>query len=349
MPDVSLWNTVLLPVCPGVARATLEKALVDGGPRLEAEIRAHHLAALWHAHSEAQVFVDARRSAALLYLKQRRAVVEIDTLLARENIPYAVIKGAATRELAYHDPPVRMSADVDILVSRDRRLDAARVLARAGYALRIDPEVISHEVVMAKDSVAIDLHWDILRPGRTPAGFALEMLNRRQRHVDQWVLSDADALFLMLVHGAISKHVSTTGLGLHRAVDLVLFLERRHPEDWPMVEELLRRCGLKTAAWTVLTWLRSLVAGFGLEDRLDLLRASVQPGRVRRRYLQFWVDQNLSARLTRRHAARLFAFSMVMHDRPAFAWQAWEGWRRARRTSAADARTFEQVQGPGAG
>lgn len=342
MSRFALSRSALLPVCPGITEATLQGALEEGGPALESLIIKQHLAPLWHKRTRAAAFARLRLNAAIAYVKQRAAVDEIDALFEREGLRYAVIKGAATRELTYDNPALRHCGDIDLLVARDQRVAAARALTGLGYRLRMNPALVSHEVALSKGMVEIDLHWDILRPGRTPDGFAGAMLARRIRHRGWWMLSDPDAVFLMLVHAAVSKHVSTPVLGLHRAADLALFWQRREL-DWPAVHQLLEACGLKTAAWTVLTWLLMLMTGPEVGSQLAGPIASVRPGFLRAEYLKVWLDQDLSARLTDRHAARLLGFSLFMHDGPAAAWRALVGWRRARKALSSDARAFEDL------
>jgi len=340
MSRFALSRSALLPVCPDVTQATLQNALEDGGRALESLVIRHHLAPLWHKRTQAAAFARPRRQAALAYVTQRAALDEIDALFEREGLRYAVIKGVATRELTHETPALRLCADIDVLVAPDQRFAAARALSGLGYQLRVNPAVVSHEVALWKGMVEIDLHWDILRPGRTPDGFAGAMLARRVRHRGWWMLSDSDALLLMLVHAAVSKHVSTPVLGLHRAADIALFWQRRDV-DWPAVHQLLEVCGLKTAAWTVLTWVLMLMTAPEVQKQLAGPTASLQPGFLRARYLKVWLDHDLSARLTDRHAARLIGFSLFMHDGPSAAWQALLGWRRARKALSAEARAFE--------
>lgn len=339
MSRFALSRSALLPVCPGIGQATLQTALDDGGPALESLIIQQHLAPLWHKRTQAAAFANRRRHAAVGYMKQKAAMEGIDALFEREGVRYAVIKGAATRELTHDDPALRTCGDIDVLVAPDQRVVAARALLGLGYRPRLDPSLLSHEVALRNGTVEVDLHWDILRPGRTPDGFARAMLARRTRHRGWWMLSEPDAVLLMLVHAAVSKHVSTPLLGLHRAADIALFWQRRDV-DWPAVHRLLDACGLKTGAWAVLTWLLLLMTGPEMERQLAEPIASVRPGFLRAEYLKMWLDHDLSARLTDRHAARLIGFSLFMHDGPAAAWHALAGWRRAQKTMSADTQVF---------
>jgi hypothetical protein len=328
-------------VSPDVNPAQLHRALAEGGPELLALIFRHQLGPLWHARAGTDTFTDSHRQAALLYMRQVAAVRTIDRLFSEAGILYAVIKGVATRERLFDDPAVRLCSDIDILVSPAQRVEAARVLVAAGYRLKLDPSVVSHEVLLATPQVAIDLHWDILRPGRTRVPVTEGLLARRQQRGGWWMLADDDALFVMLVHNAVSKHVSSAQMALHRVADIARWWQCR-AMDWPGVHDRLSESGLKAAAWTVLVWVRML-APSALGERGDAALESLRPGAIRAGYLSACLKLDLSARLTNLHTARLLGFSLLLHDRPTDAWHALQGWRRSRTTSQADARQFEDL------
>ena len=64
------------------------------------------------------------------------------------------------------------------------------VLLDAGYSVHAEPANISHEATFRRGAVDIDLHWHLLRPGRTRVDLTAELLARRQRIKGQWGLSD---------------------------------------------------------------------------------------------------------------------------------------------------------------
>jgi hypothetical protein len=334
----ALSRTALSPVWAGDADVTLRTALSQGGPALESLIIGEHLAPLWHDVTRHAPFADTRRRAASAYLRQQVAIEELHALFEQAGIRYAVTKGAASRERTHQHPSLRVCGDIDVLVAPDQRLAAVRSLVDAGYHPHLNADNVSHEITVSKGRLAIDLHWDILRPGRTRVGVVDGMLSRRVTHNGWWRLSDADMLFLMLVHGAVSKHVSRSGLGLHRVADVSMWWQRCPQPDvqWREVYQLLDACGLKTAAWTMLTWVRMLTGGSRVDAGLVDAIASVRPGRVRSRYLATWLAHDLPDRLTHHHALRLIFFSLFLHDTPADAWHALRGWRRATRSSPDD-------------
>ena len=338
MPRFAAPRAALLPAFRDTDAAELNRVLAAAGPALESLILKQQLGPLWHARTNTAAFADSRLKATMLYLRQQAAQRQLDDVLTRADIPYAVFKGAAIRELIYDDPSTRVCCDIDVLVAPDQRAAAARALVDAGYRLRVDPSLASHEVLLSLDKVSIDLHWALLRPGRTPEAMAGEMLARRQRHGDRWILGDSDILFVLLVHPAFSKHMSTSQMGLHRIADIVLWLQR-YDVDWPALHQQLDACGVKTAAWTMLNLVRMLSP----EPFGDVLRAPLDalgPDRLRAAYLRTWLNQDLSARFTHLHIARLMGFSVLLHDRPADAWRALRGWQRSRASRAQDAAVF---------
>jgi len=226
-----------------------------------------------------------------------------------------------------------------VLVAPDQRAAAARALVDAGYRLRVDPSLASHEVVLASDLVSIDLHWELLRPGRTPSSMTGRMLARRQRQGGRWILSEIDALFVLLVHPAFSKHLSSSQMGLHRVADIVLWLQK-YDTDWPALHRQLDASGLKTAAWTMLSLVRML-SPERFAHLVEVPLNSLRPNPVRATYLRTWLHQDLSSRLRHLHIARLLGLSVFLHDQPAGAWRALRGWQRSRGSRDKDAGVFE--------
>ena len=338
MPRFAAPRTALLAAFQDTPTTELTRTLSEGGRPLEALILKQQLGPLWHARTKAPPFAASRANAAMLYMRQSAALREIEDRFERRGIRYAIFKGAAIRERIYDDPSVRISWDIDVLVAPDQRADAARALVDAGYHLRVDPALASHEVALTKDQVAIDLHWELLRPGRAPASMTGQMLDRRQWQGDRWILSDTDALFVLLVHPAFSKHLSTSQMGLHRVADIVLWLQKCEV-DWRGLRQELDASGLKTAAWTMLKLVR-LLSPDSFAEIVDGPLQSLRPSTVRAAYLNNWLNRDFSARLSRLHIARLLGLSLFLHDQPAGAWRALSGWRQSRKSRATDAGVF---------
>ncbi|MDG4549089.1 MAG: nucleotidyltransferase family protein [Candidatus Contendobacter sp.] len=265
----------------------------------------------------------ARQVAAVRYLAQRHALERIDAAFGAASVRYAAFKGAHVRELVYDDPSLRPAGDVDILIARNQRDLAARTLVRQGFALHPDADVVSHEAAFHDRNVSVDLHWQILRPGRTRVDMTDAFLARRRRQGFFWGLDPADALFILLVHPAFAKYVTSPYALLCRVVDLSRWL-RTGEMDWDKTLALLGQAGLKTAAWVVLRWASWLMGPVAPPDVLERL----EPGRWRARYLGYWLEQNLPSRWLRYPLLVQIAFTLALHDCPNDAMTAIQGWLR---------------------
>ena len=343
---LKLDQQALLPADPHAGPAACHAALASGGADFLQLILAQGLGPLWHHRLQtggqldalpqdtAEALREARLSAAGSFLAQRAALDRLDRLFEAAGIPWLAMKGAHVRECAYPDPALRPAGDIDILVAPADRRRAARALLDAGYAVHAEPANISHEATFSHGGVDIDLHWHILRPGRTRVGLTEQLLERRQRSGGQWGPSDGDTLFLMLTHPAFAKYVCSPNMGLGRVADFLLWLQQR-PADWPGVVKQLDAAGLKTAAWAMLSWFR-LLAPAALQATLDAWRGSVRPGRLRAAYLRQWLLRDLPGRWLQRPVLIQFGFTLPLHDRPGDALHALRGVRQARKNRQHD-------------
>lgn len=301
----------------------------------------HGLAALWADRVEAQggldnvanhvseALVAARRTASVVYMMQAAALSEITAAFHREIVIYAVLKGAATREEAYASPALRTAGDIDVLIDRSALAIATQCITQLGFVAHASDS--THEVTFTRGHVDVDLHWDILRPGRTRIPLVGSLLAQRVQGSKFWRLSDSDTVFMMLVHPAITKYVCSPHMGLNRVLDFLLFTQTRSI-DWDNVAQRLEQAGLKTAGWCTLRWIQRLVPDTVISP-VSFVTA-IQPGKLRGRYLNYWIDHDLPGRLLDR--ANWFiqaAFTLPMHDKFSDARQAF----RARASSNSDA------------
>ncbi|RYF46549.1 MAG: hypothetical protein EOO27_39160, partial [Comamonadaceae bacterium] len=260
-----LLRMAVLPADTSITAETLVAQLRDAGPELALLLRDTNLAALWHAaieqpgrtwelpRSTLRLLVSARINASARYMAQKNALQEMDALFEVAGIAYAAMKGAAIREVLHADPSVLQASDIDVLVDAKDRFRAAKLLVDAGYCLHLDPGNISHEVTLTSGMADIDLHWDILRPGRTRVELTAELLARRVRVGGIWTLSHTDSMFMKLTHPAFAKYVCSPNMGLARVLSFLLWFQKADC-NWPRVIDLLQRTGLKAAAWTMLGW-----------------------------------------------------------------------------------------------
>ena len=341
----------LLPVAGPEAASRCLAALKEDGVAFTEFLRSQDLLPLWHdclqsggllaslPQQTENIFRQARREAAVSYLAQQVALQNLDRLFEAEGIGYAVMKGVQVRERVYSTPSARTCGDIDVLVSEEVKLTAARLLTELGYSVYISAENISHEVTFSKPPVDFDLHWNILRPGRTRVNVTRQLLERRQRVNGFWGLSESDTLFLMLTHPAFAKYVCSPNMGLSRVADFLLWI-RQQQVDWSAVRFVLEQTGLNSAAWIMLSWVR-ILAPADEQNQIDAWRYTIRPGRMRARYLQAWLDHDLPTRWLNYPKRIQLGMTLFLHDRPADILHALRGWRRARRSASADVRSFE--------
>ena len=333
------YRFALLATFPDVSDAELAAALEKAGPDFVSFIIDHGLGPLWHERTGRDEFRASRLSAEALYMAQEHTLREADEVLNAAGVEYAVIKGVASRLVLQENPALRACHDIDLLVRLEDRVRTVAALVGAGFKANHDADIISHELVLSKDAVDIDLHWRLLREGRLRDDCTTDMLSGRRRHRDVWMLNAKDAFFVMIVHPAFAKHLDAWGMGLHRVADIVVWLKTQS-FDWQAVRGRLEEEGVRTAAWATLRWVEMLARPNtipGLNEMLSQLR----PGRLRRAWLDYWLRNDLSARTSSLHWARLLGFSLFLHDTPRDALRALVGRYRAHQRSSADLAVFK--------
>lgn len=326
-----------------VSDAELVRILEGGGSRFVSFVIDHGLGPLWHTRTGQAELRRSRLSAEALYAAQESVLGEIDRLLGEAGIDHVVFKGAANRLILYENPAVRACHDLDLLVRAEDRVRAAGALLEAGFEAVPEPRSISREVVLSRGGVNIDLHWGLLREGRLRRDPTPQMLDRRRRVQNSWMLDNNDALFTMLVHPAFAKHLAGWEMGLHRVLDIIIWLRTRS-FDWPVVRGRLREQGVQGAAWATLRWVKLLTAPRS-PGELDVMLSDLQPGRLRSMWINRWLHGNLPERTAGAHWARIMGFSLFLHDMPSDAVRAFAGRYRARRRQGDDLAAFRELLG----
>lgn len=344
--DHRLALSIIDPTLSGIeVDRTLRSVNIRGAEAFASLLLWHKLAPIWDhiAGREQQEIVCAsfwnilreeRFRVAALYMAQKAALIEIDQLLEAAGIAYASIKGAHVREIAYTDPSLRPATDIDLLILPDQRLSAVSSLLNAGFQIVVEKDNISHEVTLSRGKVDIDLHWDILRPGRTRHPLAGALLDRRVRVGDIWGLDPSDSFFVTLIHPAFTKYVTSPNAALITVVDLVLLLALGQV-DWNAVVARLDDIGLKTAAWTMLSRLVMLIRPGSAMVPNEVIEA-LQPKFGRRWYLRQWLDKDLATRWFDRPMLAQLGLTLALHDHPADAWRAMRGWMASRVANSSD-------------
>lgn len=349
------WERLaLLPADPQATPEVMVAALVGGGAEFLDFLDDFGLCALWHCRlGEAVLSLPdaarkrlqaARGAAAARYLGQLHALRELDRLFEGARIVYAAMKGSVIRERLHEDPSVMTACDIDVLVAPQDRVRAADALLRAGYEMHLDPANVSHEALFRSPFADIDLHWNILRPGRTRIDLSPELLARRARINGFWGLSDTDCTFVMLTHPAFAKYVCSPHMGLARVTSFLLW-SPKVAAQWPAVLALLERAGMKTAAWAMLGWFIGL-APSSLRPQLAEFRQAVEPGWLRAFYLQLWIRHNLPTRFSRYPFASKLGMTPLLHDRLSDALRAARHLFAVARSRAQDLHALQLVERP---
>ncbi|KAA1188933.1 nucleotidyltransferase family protein [Pseudohalioglobus sediminis] len=272
------------------------------------------------------------------YLLQHHNLKAVRSALDAAGVEHITFKGCHTREAYYPEPALRPAVDLDILVPPEEKLKAIRTLQGEGYHFHGKPENISHECDLVKGKIAIDLHWDILRPGRTRVPMADELINDKVDYRSHWGPSPAGTLLLILVHPVFNKYCNGPRSSLVRLVDTLQLLER-YPNCLEEAIQLLHRAGLVTAGWITANWLQQLTG----HEQADHMAALLQPGYVRRHYLEWWLRTDLSSRWQESAAIIHLGFTLPAHDNLQDALRATQTAREARKHGKATLKALEQA------
>jgi len=279
------------------------------------------MAPLWHdaiinKHQENVIDINfleklrqVRLTAEANYLMQKKTLQKVHEVLTSAGIEYAVFKGAHIRELVYGNPALRPCTDIDVLVSKINRDEAIHALKNIGMEYKPEAKNISHEATLIDGPVQVDLHWHIMRPSRMRVDMTVSLLENTILNNGFLGLRDEASMFVMLVHPAFTKHVCNPYATLVRIVDLVHWIQIRSV-NW---EELFERCevaGVKTAAWATIYWVYLLTE----EKTLATFLYRMAPNSFQRKYLEFWINNNLPSKLVTTNNLVRLLFSLAIHD-----------------------------------
>ncbi len=165
---------------------------------------------------------------------------------------------------------------------------------------------------MHKD-VCIDLHWSLLRPGRTRIDLNDYLFAQRRTFGEFDGLSNEAGLLVMLIHPAITKYVNGSASSLRHLVDIHR-LAQCDDINWERLMEMLNTSGTRTAAWASLSWLRMLADDLVYQDRYEDLAAQLRPGGLKARWLNYWMGNNWNVKLEDHKLLIRGGFSLVLQD-----------------------------------
>lgn len=173
----------------------------------------------------------------------------IHTLLTQHQIPYTVLKGAASAYY-YPDPCLRSMGDVDFFVP-ESYIDRADALLQANGFVRMEAES-DHHIDYTRKNVRFELHGEI--PG-VPKGVVGETIRQYRTDLTEKALPthldfatfNRPAPFhhglILLLH--TQEHLLNEGLGLRHVCDWAVFVHSFEPSAFvAMFREKLEAVGL---------------------------------------------------------------------------------------------------------
>ena len=188
-------------------------------------------------------------------LAQRNEICRLAVLLGRENVDYAMLKGASLSLSAYADPALRAMRDLDVLVGREDSARAYDLLLANGYAVAEDAAGMATEgghhmppLRHREAGIYLDLHHSV---GRSD-DFDTDRLTRliRDTAVEREVagrsvrIAAPAANFLHLVAHANHNHLFQVGPQF--LADLAV-LVRQDPGALDALAEHAAECRLTSA------------------------------------------------------------------------------------------------------
>ena len=260
---------------------------------------------------------DAAYRNAVNYLQQQCTLKNIEKLFEDHSIRHAVMKGAHIREVLYEQPAIRPACDIDILIAENEKTQVIKALIAYGMELQPEARNISHEISLTKNNVSLDLHWNLLRPGRIRTNLTDEFLQNRMDYSGRYGLCSEATLFLMLVHPVFTKYATAPQSSLMRIVDLMCWIKQREI-DWQKLQDWLKKGGVQSSAWITAEWL-TLLTGFRLPEPF---MQKIKPGKFRSAYLRKWLSDDYSSALQRYPILIQAGLTLPAHDRFADAFRA---------------------------
>lgn len=213
------------------------------------------------------VFIDQLRHSyqttaidSMIKLQQYRIV---DTLLSANNIDHTAFKGVYLSEQCYPDSSLRISGDIDMLVSKDDAMAAIRLLQNNGYQLNKKHtlyvndgdgrvlhdlyEVSLFKAIFNNNYVDIDLHWNIICFNKD---FATFDLNYIRTFPDYY--TEVQIILLIAHHG-----VTNIWQKIYYINDLY-FLIKDKGIDWEWLMEKMRSYGMERIFLAGLYWCQQI-------------------------------------------------------------------------------------------
>lgn len=243
---------------------------------------------------------------ALYAREERRMDVLLERLdaaaaaLSREGIRMVALKNAGIARGVYPHRGACPMGDLDVLVARERFVDAHRVIVEAGFQLATRGTVEAADLEQGLESggteyvgtfggeeVWFELQWRPvagrwIRRDQEPSGAELVARSVPIAGTDVRLLHPDDNMLQVALHTAKHTYVRAPGLRLHTDVDRLACLAT---PDWEAVAARCRELEVATATYLSFALARVLLG----TPVPDALLAALEPAEWKRRVLLDWL------------------------------------------------------------
>lgn len=179
-----------------------------------------------------------------LYQCQTNCMDELDSLLTASQMRYILFKGAELRYY-YPVPESRAMGDIDLLIDRENRDKAKKLLKGAGFAcLEQNGPVYKY----SRDNVLLEVHTRIISEFGDNA--FKDAFENAEFDGYKGILNDNYHMAYLISH--IAHHFKFYGAGIRHVLDLAVFQQKKDI-DIDQVIELLRPIGLDTFGKVILS------------------------------------------------------------------------------------------------
>ncbi|MBO5945457.1 MAG: nucleotidyltransferase family protein [Clostridia bacterium] len=194
-----------------------------------------------HKSEEYLSRVDAEELAYLRAKRMDHALSDITRVLSSAKIRHTPLKGAVMRPL-YPSPIMRMSADVDVLVSEGELDSAVEVLSKTlGY--KAEGGRGFHDISLySPEGIHLELHYNLKENEPTLDGVLLS--------AEDYILSDdgytaslSPEFFVFHLFAHLTYHFMNGGCGIKPFVDLYIYRKKNNVDE-DILSTLIERAGL---------------------------------------------------------------------------------------------------------
>lgn len=206
------------------------------------------------------------------------ALRKVLSLLAAQEIPVIVLKGAQLAETVYGNIALRPMRDVDLLIGEDDlKLAEARLLEAGAQPVEHNRVITAHNshfgYIMADSGLRVEMHWRLFPPDYAceidHSGIWSRAQPLRLAQAEVLVMAQEDLLIHVCVHAA--KHVPNTSIRM--LYDIMQLTSKPEGQfDWQVLSTRARQWGVSRGVYALLRLAREMLGAPVCEKHLEALR-----------------------------------------------------------------------------